>query len=36
MRNEELGQLTLREVADMSTDLQELLKKHISNKEDLT
>ena len=37
MRNEELGQqLTLGEVADMSSDLKELLKKHISNREDLT
>ncbi len=36
MRNEELGQLTLGEVADISSDLNELLKKHISNREDLT
>ena len=36
MRNEELGQLTLGEVADMSSDLKELLKKHISNRESLT
>jgi hypothetical protein len=36
MRNEEQGHLTLGEVADMSADLKELLKKHISNREDLT
>jgi hypothetical protein len=36
MRNEGLGQLTLGEVADMSSDLKKLLKKHIPNREDLT
>jgi hypothetical protein len=35
MRNEEQGHLTLGEVADMSADLKELLKKPISNREDL-
>lgn len=28
MRNEDLGQLTLGEVAEMSSDLKELLEKH--------
>jgi hypothetical protein len=36
MRKEGRGQLTLGEVADMSSDLQELVKKHIPNREDLT
>lgn len=35
VRNGGLGQLTLGEVADMSSDLKELLKKHIPNREDL-
>jgi hypothetical protein len=35
MRNEDPGQLTLEEVADMSNDLKELLEKH-PNREDLT
>lgn len=36
MRKEGRGQLTLGEVADMSSDLKELVKKHIPNREDLT
>ena len=36
MRNVGLGQLTFGELADMSSDLKELLKKHIPNREDLT
>jgi hypothetical protein len=35
MRNEDPVQLTLGEVADMSSDLKELLEKH-PNREDLT
>jgi hypothetical protein len=35
MRNEDPGQLTLEEVADMSNELKELLEKH-PNREDLT
>jgi hypothetical protein len=36
MRNEELGQLTLGEVATMSSDLKELLEKHPEREDDLT
>jgi hypothetical protein len=36
MRNEELGQLTLGEVANMSSDLKELLEKHPEREDDLT
>jgi hypothetical protein len=36
MRNEELGQLTLGEVATMSSDLKELLGKHPEREDDLT
>jgi hypothetical protein len=36
MRNEELGQLTLGEVATMSSDLNELLEKHPEREDDLT
>ena len=36
MRNEGLGQLTLGEVATMSSDLKELLEKHPEREEDLT
>ena len=36
MRNEERGQLTLGEVANMSSDLKELLGKHPEREDDLT
>jgi hypothetical protein len=36
MRNEELGQLTLGEIATMSSDLKELLEKHPEREDDLT
>ena len=36
IRNEDLGHLTLGEVATMSSDLKELLEKHPEREDDLT